>query len=179
MTMWVCQRAVGSEWRVDLAEWASKEDIAEFDKEWAGLLDAKIESEREANRAENDAALAKMEADLARERQEQEDWVENGSSDSSSSPSSDAGGGSTSVGYTIKNSCGASVKLAFANGDPKFKSSSTLGLSANQQTHNSSKPGQQIWIVDSSGSGIASTSVSASTKTVEITGSSCSSISAR
>jgi hypothetical protein len=173
-TIWCCQDAVGPSWRTDLAEWATPKDIAEFDKEWAGRLDAMVEAQYHATNAELDR--------LEQQRKSREAEADAASSDASasdSSGSSDAAAGSSSVSYTIKNSCGASVKLAFADGDPKFKSSSTLGLSANQQTRNSSKPGQQIWIVDGSGNGIASTSVSGSTQTVEITGSSCNSISAR
>ncbi|MCA9706723.1 MAG: hypothetical protein KDK70_12805 [Myxococcales bacterium] len=80
------------------------------------------------------------------------------------------------VSVTLRNGCGQSVNLFFGD-KPKFGSGTYSSLSSNTSTSKSFQPGDMVWIVDESQNGIASATIEAGMRTVEITGG-CTSISA-
>lgn len=83
----------------------------------------------------------------------------------------------SSVSVTIRSACSQTVKVFFGE-KPKFGSGTYSSISSNSVQSHSFRPGDMLWIVDESENGISSTSVSASTRELEI-GSGCTSINAR
>ncbi len=81
------------------------------------------------------------------------------------------------VSVTLRNPCPNTVKIFFGD-KPKFGSGTYSSLSSNSRTSKSMRPGDMIWIVDDSQNGVASASISATTKTVEVNNS-CTGLSAR
>lgn len=114
------------------------------------------EAERQARQAERDAAR---------------------SSGSGRSSSGAAPSGPSVVSVQLKNNCSSTVKLFFGS-KPKFGSGRYSSLGSNTRTSESMKPGDMVWIVDDGQNGVASATVSASTREIEIT-SSCTGLSAR
>jgi len=72
------------------------------------------------------------------------------------------------VSVTLRNTCPQTVRLFFGE-KPKFGSGTYTTLSSNTVTSYQMQPGDMIWIVDGSDNGVSSTSVSQSTRTIEIT----------
>ena len=116
----------------------------------------------------------------ARSRQEREDR-QAASRYSSSSSSSGSSGSSSSpsgpVSVTIRSSCSKTVAVFYGK-TPKFGSGTTSSVSSNSVSSKSFREGDMMWVVDQSGNGLDSVTISQSTRTLEIT-SGCTSISSR
>jgi hypothetical protein len=69
--------------------------------------------------------------------------------------------------FTLRNTCRETVKLFFGK-TPKFGSGRTDSMSGNSRRNESMTEGEMIWIVDGSGNGISSYSVSAGVREVTI-----------
>lgn len=152
--------------------WASEADLATY-----AAVDAQVQAEAAARQAEWEA---QREAERAENQRRMDEAA--AASSSSSSSSSSSGGGSTSsapssVSVTLKNNCPNTVKIFFGD-KPKFGSGTYSSLSSNTSTSKSFRPGDMVWIVDDSQNGVASATVSASTRRIEVT-SSCTGLSAR
>lgn len=114
---------------------------------------------------------AKQEARLESQRRADEEQAMTPSSDDSSSDGSSGSSGAAapnSVSITLRNTCRSSVDVFFGD-KPKFGSGTYSNLSPNTSTSKSLRPGDMIWIVDDSQNGVSSITVSASTRTVEVT----------
>lgn len=81
------------------------------------------------------------------------------------------------VSVTLRNTCSNTVRVFYGD-KPKFGSGTTSSLSGNSSTSRQMKPGEMVWIVDESDNGLASATVSASTRTIEVT-SSCTGLTSR
>lgn len=73
----------------------------------------------------------------------------------------------TVVSVTLRSSCKDTVRVFYGK-KPKFGSGTTSSISANSVQSKSMQPGEMVWIVDQSDNGIASATVSESTKTIEV-----------
>ena len=71
------------------------------------------------------------------------------------------------VSVTLRSSCKDTVRVFYGQ-KPKFGSGTTSSLSANSVQSKQMKPGEMIWIVDASDNGVASATVSDTTKTIEV-----------
>lgn len=89
----------------------------------------------------------------------------------------EAPAGPTTVSVDLKNSCKDTVKVFFGD-KPKFGSGTYSSMSSNSRTGKTFQPGDMVWIVDNSQNGVASVTVAAGMKEIEIT-SSCTSLSSR
>lgn len=81
------------------------------------------------------------------------------------------------VSVRLRSSCSKTVKVFFGK-TPKFGSGTTTPIGGNSVQSRQMKEGDMMWIVDDSGNGLASFTVSQGTREVEIT-SSCTSFSSR
>ncbi len=149
----------------------SEEEVAALEQKRAAAWEqAAIEAEQ--FRQQEEARRQQEEAD----RQARQAAAASSSSSSSSSGSSAPSGPST-VSVTIKNNCPSTVKIFFGS-KPKFGSGRYSSIGSNTRTSQSMKPGDMLWIVDDSQNGISSTTVSGSTREIQID-KSCSGLSAR
>jgi hypothetical protein len=73
----------------------------------------------------------------------------------------------TVVSVTLRSSCRETVKIFFGD-KPKFGSGTYSSLSSNSSTSKQMQPGDLIWLVDDSQNGLSSTSVSGSTREIEV-----------
>ena len=96
---------------------------------------------------------------------------------SSSSSSSSSSGSSSTVSVTIRSSCGSTVPVFYGD-KPKYGSGTTSSVSSNSVSSHTFRVGDMMWVVDESGNGLGSATISESTRTLEIS-SSCTSISSR
>jgi hypothetical protein len=71
------------------------------------------------------------------------------------------------VSVSLRNTCRQTVKL-FLGDKPKFGSGTNTSISGNTVTSYSMKEGDMIWIVDDSGNGLSSMSISQASRNVEI-----------
>lgn len=71
------------------------------------------------------------------------------------------------VSVTLRNSCKQTVKVFFGD-KPKFGSGTYSSLSSNSVSSHSFAVGDMMWIVDDAENGLSSTSVSASTREIEV-----------
>lgn len=155
--------------------WASKAELKLYAR-----IDAELQAEQARREAEREAqweadAQAQREAD-ERER-EREAMAASSSSSSSGSSGSSGSSAPSSVSVTLRNTCSSTVQVFFGD-KPKFGSGKYSSLSSNSSTGMSFRPGDMIWIVDDSQNGLASATVSASTRTIEVT-SGCTGLSSR
>lgn len=81
------------------------------------------------------------------------------------------------VSVTIRSACSKSATVFYGD-KPGFSSGTTSSISSNSVTSKSFKPGDLMWLVDGSGRGIASVSISDRTRNIEINAS-CTGLSAR
>ena len=134
-----------------------------------------IEEQREFARQEAERQ-ARRRWSSSRRRDEQRDRER---AESRSSSGSTTGGGSSSgpVSVTIRSSCGQTVPV-FYGSNPKFGSGTRSSISSNSVQGRSFRAGEMMWITDASGTGLDSVTVSANTRTIEIT-SSCSRLAER
>ncbi|MFO0635572.1 MAG: hypothetical protein U0168_22240 [Nannocystaceae bacterium] len=72
------------------------------------------------------------------------------------------------VSVTLRNACPQTVRLFFGD-KPKFGSGTTSTLGSNTVTSHSFQPGDMLWIVDASDNGLSSTSISSTTREIEVT----------
>ena len=180
MIMLGCEKLYYDTWREDLSAWATKKEVKQFDKKFG----KDIEQANEDYRLAQVAAAEAADRDAQARRQAQDDAWDNqastGSSSSSGGGSSSSGGGSsapTVVSVTLRNSCSSTVKVFFGD-NPKFGSGRQSSLGGNSRTSQQMKPGDMVWVIDDSSNGLASATVSSSTREIEVT-SSCTSISSR
>ena len=78
---------------------------------------------------------------------------------------------------TIRSSCSKTVPVFYGD-KPKYGSGTTSSVSSNSVSSKSFRVGDMMWVLDSSGNGADSVTISESTRTLEI-GASCTSISSR
>lgn len=71
------------------------------------------------------------------------------------------------VSVTLRSSCPETVKVFFGD-KPRFSSGRTSSVSGNSRRNESLRVGDTIWLLDSGGDGIASVTVSESTREVEV-----------
>jgi hypothetical protein len=90
---------------------------------------------------------------------------------------SDAPAGPTTVSVTIRSECKDTVRVFFGE-KPKFGGGKYSTVSSNSSSSYSFKPGDMFWIVDESDNGVASATVSDTTKEITVA-SSCTSLAAR
>jgi hypothetical protein len=85
-------------------------------------------------------------------------------------PSSGSGssGGSQIVSLSLHNDCPETVRLFFGN-TPKFGSGTESSISSNSTESHSMREGEMVWIVDQSGNGMSSLTVSPGQTHVTIT----------
>ena len=86
----------------------------------------------------------------------------------SASPGSGSSGGSQTVSLSLHNDCPETVRLFFGN-TPKFGSGTESSISSNSTESHSMREGEMVWIVDQSGNGMSSLTVSAGQTHVTIT----------
>jgi len=84
-----------------------------------------------------------------------------GSSGSSSSSSSGP------VSVTIRSACSHTVPVFFGS-KPKYGSGTTSSVSSNSVSSHSFRPGEMLWVLDDAGNGVASVTIDAHTREVEI-----------
>jgi len=123
-----------------------------------------------ARQAERDAeARQRRDEEFAASRES----ARSRSSSSASSSSSPSG----PVSVTIRSSCSKTVPVFYGD-KPKYGSGTTSSVSSNSVSSKSFRIGDMMWVLDASGNGVDSVTISEGTRTLEIT-SSCSSISSR
>lgn len=147
---------------------------------WASEADRELYAQTEArNQASEDEIdrLNRMDAERERELANSSSSSSTGSSDPGAGSSGSSGSAPSSVSITLRNTCPSTVKLFFGD-KPGFGSGKYSSASSNTSTNMSFRPGDMIWIVDDSQKGVSSTTISASTRTIEIT-SSCTSLSSK
>jgi len=71
------------------------------------------------------------------------------------------------VSVTLRNSCRQTVKVFYGK-KPKFGSGTYSTLSSNSRSSKQFRPGDMVWIVDDSQNGVASATVDARTRTIEV-----------
>jgi hypothetical protein len=153
-----------SDWEADLAQWTKANDTKEFRKAYAPY---------HAERAVEIAA-AQRELDARRQAEAEALWGSK-SDDADDGGSSSSGSSAGPVSVTLRNSCSSGVKLFYGD-NPEFGSGRTDSLSGNSRTSKQLQAGQKVWLVDDRKQGIASATVSSSTREVEVT---CSGINLR
>ncbi len=143
-----------------------------------------LEADKQRQIAEQrDFAAREAEREEAARRQRDADFAARSASRANSSSSSSGGGGggggasSGPVSVTIRSSCSRTVAVFYGN-KPKYGSGTTSSISSNSINSHSFRAGDMFWIVDSSGNGLASVTVTQGMRNLEILGS-CTDISAR
>jgi hypothetical protein len=96
---------------------------------------------------------------------------------SGAAQSGSASAGPATVSVYLRSRCSQTVRVCFGE-DPKFRCDLTTSISGNSVSSYTFQPGDMIWVVDEQNNGLASASISAGTREVEIT-SSCTGLSAR
>lgn len=71
------------------------------------------------------------------------------------------------VSVTLRSSCKNTVRVFYGQ-KPKFGSGTTSSLSGNSVQSKSMKPGEMVWLVDDKDNGLASATVSETTRTIEV-----------
>jgi len=89
----------------------------------------------------------------------------------------DVPAGPKTVSVTIRSSCSKTVPVFYGD-KPKYGSGTTSSVSSNSVSSKTFTVGDQMWVLDDSGDGAGSVTISESTRNVEIN-SSCSGLSAR
>jgi uncharacterized membrane protein YgcG len=178
MIMLGCEWYYYATWREDLSQWATKKEVKAFDAEFGDDMAAAVE--RDAEKDAWAAAAAEWEAQTPPQQADDDD----DDSGSSSSGGSGGGGGSSSsssaptvVSVTIRNSCSKTVKVFYGD-NPKFGSGRQSSLSGNSRQSSQMRPGDMIWLIDDSSNGLASATVSSSTREITVT-SSCTGITSK
>ena len=120
-------------------------------------------------REREEAARKEREAEFARARND----ASNPRGTSSSSPSSS----SSPVSVTIRSSCSRTVPVFYGD-KPKYGSGTTSSVSSNSVSSHTFRVGDMMWVLDDSGNGAGSITISQSTRSIEIT-SSCTGLSER
>jgi hypothetical protein len=82
---------------------------------------------------------------------------------------------SQTVSVTIRSSCGKTVSVFYGD-KPKFGSGTTSSISSNSVQSKTFQVGDMMWVLDDSGNGAGSVTISSGTRNIEIT-SSCSGMS--
>jgi hypothetical protein len=111
----------------------------------------------------------------ARQQREAEFAASRNASNASRSSSSSSSSGPVSV--TIRSSCGRTVPVFYGD-KPKYGSGTTSSVSTNSVSSHSFRVGDMMWVLDDSGNGAGSITISERTRTIEID-SSCTRISER
>jgi hypothetical protein len=149
--------------------WAPKGDVTFYERRRAEE-GAAMAQDAQAARAKSDADRRALYADLAA-----------GSSKSASPPSGGGSAASTGasgpISVTIRSACSKTARVFYGK-DPKFGGGTTSSVSSNEVGRHTFQSGDMIWVVDDSENGLASVSVSTSTKEIEI-GRDCRSLVAR
>ncbi len=125
-----------------------------------------------AREAEREAA--------ARRRRDAELAARSASRSNSSSIGGGGGGGAASSGpvnVTIRSSCSRTVSVFYGD-KPKYGSGTTSSISSNSINSHSFRDGDMFWVLDGSGNGVASVTVTQGVRSLEILGS-CTDLSAR
>lgn len=136
------------------------------------LAEQRALAAREAER--EDEARREREAEARREREAAFAGGRGSSSPSSGGTSSSA---SSTVSVTIRSSCGRTVPVFYGD-KPRFGSGTTSSVSSNSVSSRTFRVGDMMWLLDERGDGVASATISQSTRTIEI-GASCSGLSSR
>lgn len=103
--------------------------------------------------------------------------ADHNSSDAHKTTTATAPASNSPVSVTIRSNCGNNTRVFFGQ-KPKYGSGRTSSVSSNSVSHESMKPGDMLWIVDSSDNGLTSATVTSSTQELTI-GQDCKSIAVR
>lgn len=141
-------------WGKSLA-WASKADVAFYEQTRA----------EEQRQAEIDNAAWREKQDRERE-QLYASFSKPEPASSNRSSSSPAPSGPVSV--TIRSKCGSTVRVFYGD-KPKFGSGTSSTISSNSVQSKSFRAGDMMWVVDDRDNGLSSTSISQSTREIEVT----------
>jgi hypothetical protein len=143
---------------------------------WVNAADWAMFESRQ--REEQERRLAQRQAEEERDRQWREQQAQSPTqatqAGASNQPSSS---GPERVSFTLRSSCSKTVSVFFGQ-TPKYGSGRTTPIGGNSVQNESLNAGDMLWLVDGSGNGLSSVSVSTGTREVEI-GSSCTSLSSR
>ncbi len=141
---------------------------------WVSAADWAMFESRQ--REEQERRLAQRQAEEERDRQWREQRAQSPTptGQAGSQPSSS---GPERVSFTLRSSCSKTVSVFFGQ-TPKYGSGRTTPVGGNSVQNESLNAGDMLWLVDGSGNGLSSVSISTSTHEVEI-GSSCTSLSLR
>jgi hypothetical protein len=135
-------------------------------------------AEQEAFAAQEREREAQREEQSRRDRQERDarDASERSNRASAGSSSSSSSSGST-VSVTIRSACSRTVPVFYGK-TPKYGSGTTSSVSSNSISSHSFRTGDMMWVLDGSGNGLGSITISESTRSVEIDAG-CSGVSSR
>ncbi len=142
-----------------------------------------LEADKQRQLAEQrDFAAREAERDEAARRQRDADFAARSASRSSSSSGGGGGGGGGGasrgpVSVTIRSSCSRTVSVFYGD-KPKYGSGTTSSISSNSINSHSFRDGDMFWVLDASGDGVASVTVTQGMRNLEILGS-CSDLSTR
>ena len=100
-----------------------------------------------------------------------------GSTSSSEPPARAQPAAPTTVSVTLRSACSKTVKV-FYGAKPGFSSGTQSSISSNSVSNKTFRPGDQMWLLDDGGRGIAGVTIDDRTRQVEVT-SGCASLSAR
>jgi len=125
-----------------------------------------LEEDKQRQLAEQRAFAAQQAEREARAREEREAAF--AASRNASSPRPGASPSSSSVSVTIRSSCPRTVKVFYGD-TPKYGSGTTSSVSSNSVSSHTFRVGDMMWVLDDRGEGASSVTISASTRTIEIT----------
>lgn len=151
--------------------WATEDDRAFYEKQrdiHAAQDAAEAEAARQRSEAERQALHDSFAGPDAAQRPAGSGAAQGGRG---------ASAGPATVSVYVKSRCSRTVRVCFGE-DPKFRCDLTTSISGNSVSSYTFEPGDTIWVVDEQNNGLASASISSSTREVEIT-SSCTGLSAR
>lgn len=135
----------------------------------------KLEADKQRQIAEQrEFAAREAERQEAARRQRDAEFAARSRSNSNSSSSSSSGGSSGSSGsssgpvsVTIRGTCPRTVPVFYGD-KPKYGSGTSSSVSSNSVSSHSFRVGDMMWVTDDSGNGLASVTISQSTRTLEV-----------
>lgn len=136
--------------------WASKTDVA-FYEQTREAEQRQAEADNAAWRAKQDREREQLHASFSKPE------PANNRSSSSSSTSTPAG----PVSVTIRSRCGSTVRVFYGD-KPKFGSGTSSTISSNSVQSKSFRAGDMMWVVDDRDNGLSSTTISQSTREIEV-----------
>lgn len=142
---------------------------------WVSAADWTIFESRQ--REEQERRLAQRQAQEEQDKQWRDQQAQGPAPSNAGGGSQPSPSGPEHVSFTLRSSCSKTVSVFFGK-TPRYGSGRTTPIGGNSVQNESLSAGDMLWIVDGSGNGLSSVSVSSGTREVEI-GSSCTSLSSR